>query len=109
MLCHGTYVAHADILDEIGGETHAFLDFFENGVHQVLDSGVLKAALLGLTERGPDGEGDNDIVGVLRRSSMPAVSVWTCLLHTTHAHIYIHTKEPRDMIESRNTYVKTHA
>lgn len=68
-MCY-TYVAHGDILDEVGGESHALFGFLENGVHQVLDRGVLEAALLALAERRPDGEGDDYIVGVLGSSAI---------------------------------------
>ena len=63
-----TYVTHADVLDEVGRKAHALLDLLEDGVHQVLDGGVLEAALLALAERRPDRERDDDIVGVLGRT-----------------------------------------
>ena len=62
------YVTHADVLDEVGRKAHALLDLLEDGVHQVLDGGVLEAALLALAERRPDRERDDDIVGVLGRT-----------------------------------------
>jgi hypothetical protein len=60
-----TYIAHANVLDQVGIQVALFVDFLQQAVDQEVKIGVLETALLALGQRRSDGEGDNDIVGVL--------------------------------------------
>lgn len=62
---HKTHVSEADILNQAGVDVAALLDLLEEGVDEVLEAGVLEAALLGLGEGRADGKSDDDVVSVL--------------------------------------------
>jgi hypothetical protein len=60
-----THIAQADILDESRVELAPFPDLLKQGADHVLEAGVLEAALLSLGKRRPDGQRDDDVVGIL--------------------------------------------
>lgn len=65
MTNHVAYITHGNILDKRGIHIAALFDLLKGGIGEILERGVLEAALLGLGERGADGEGDDNVVGVL--------------------------------------------
>lgn len=62
----GTHVAEGNVLDEGRVEVAPLPHLLEQGVDHVLEAGVLEAALPRLGQRRPDGECDDDVVGILR-------------------------------------------
>jgi hypothetical protein len=60
-----TYIATADVLDEVRVEIRLLDDLLQQGVYQEVQLGVLEAALSGLSQGRPYGEGNDHIVGVL--------------------------------------------
>lgn len=65
LLSAHAYIADADVLDESRVELGALDDGLEELVEDAVELGVLEAALTGLGEGRTDGEGDDDVVGVL--------------------------------------------
>lgn len=63
--CKGTYVAQADILDQRGVHVHPLDGLLQQLDDNAVDGGVLEAALEALGQRGTDGQGDDNIIGVL--------------------------------------------
>ena len=61
----GTHISKAEILDESRVEIAALPYLLEDGIDHVLEAGVLEAAFLRLGQRRADGEGDDDVVGIL--------------------------------------------
>ena len=59
-----THIPEAEILHESRVKATALAHLLEQSVQHVLEAGVLEAALLGLGQRRPDGEGDDDVIGV---------------------------------------------
>ena len=70
----GMHISKAEILDESRVEVAPLPHLLENGVDHVLEAGVLEAALLRLGQRRPDGEGDDNVVGILGGAAAPDVS-----------------------------------
>jgi hypothetical protein len=60
-----TYISEANVLDQSGINVGSGIDLLEQLGDHGIYSGVLESALSALGERGSDGEGDDDIVGVL--------------------------------------------
>jgi hypothetical protein len=60
-----TYVAQANVLDQLWVEVALADNLLEDLEHQAVERSVLEAALLGLGQRSADGECDDNIVGVL--------------------------------------------
>ena len=60
-----TYVAQANVLNQLRVEVALADDLLEDLEHQAIERSVLEAALLGLGQGSTDGECDDNIVGVL--------------------------------------------
>jgi hypothetical protein len=60
-----TYIAKANVLDQLWVEVALADNLLEDLEHQAIERSVLEAALLGLGQGCPDGECDDNIVGVL--------------------------------------------
>lgn len=61
-----TYIAEADVLDHLGVDSTLTDNLFENFEDNAIEMCVLETALLSLGQRGTGGQGDDDIIGVLR-------------------------------------------
>ncbi len=60
-----TYVTEANILNNLGIYPTLLKNFFEEEVDHVVKSGILHTTPAGLAERGADGKGNHNIVGIL--------------------------------------------
>lgn len=60
-----TYIAQADVLYHLWVEPALADDLLEDLEDEAIERSVLEATLLGLGQRGPDGECDDNVVGVL--------------------------------------------
>lgn len=61
----GTYVAQADILDQGRVNLGLGKNILQQRVEHEVHLGILETALEGLGQRGSQGEGDDNIIGVL--------------------------------------------
>jgi hypothetical protein len=59
------YISQADILHQGGVEAGFLDDLLEDFEDEAVERGVFEASLAGFGERRADGEGDDDVVGVL--------------------------------------------
>ena len=75
MKLEATYVTKGNVLYEGGVEVAALDDLFEGLEEDAIEMGVLETTLAGLGQGCADGEGDNDIVGVLRQTAQVRVSL----------------------------------
>jgi len=60
-----THISERNVLNEGGVQVAAEADLLQQGIHHVLEAGVLEATLLGLAEGRANGERDDDVVGIL--------------------------------------------
>lgn len=60
-----TYISQGDVLDKIRVNAGPLVHLLQQGIDDVLQARVFEAAFPGLCERCPDGEGDDNIVGIL--------------------------------------------
>jgi hypothetical protein len=61
----GTHVSYADVLDEGRVQVAALVDLLQELVEDAIELSVLEATLACLGQWSTDGEGDNDVIGVL--------------------------------------------
>lgn len=59
------YISQSDVLDKIRVDTGPLVHLLQQGIDDVFQARVFEATLPGLCERCPDGEGDDNIVGIL--------------------------------------------
>lgn len=64
-----SYIPKTDILHQRRIYVTPLLDLLQQCVDHVLEAGVLEATLLGLGQGRSDGQGDDDIVGILGGSA----------------------------------------
>ncbi len=60
-----SYIAHGDVFNQFGVEVASLVDLLQQAVDQVVEVGVLEAALVAFREGRSDSEGDDHIVGIL--------------------------------------------
>ena len=70
-----TYIAQADIFHKRRINLRLCDDFLHELVDEAVERRVFEAAFAGFCEGRADGEGDDDVVGVLRRSTIYCVSL----------------------------------
>lgn len=59
------YIAKADVLDHLRVKPALADNLLEDLEHQAIERSVLEAALAGFGQGSPDGEGDDNVIGVL--------------------------------------------
>lgn len=60
-----TYVAQADILNQGRVDSRTLLDFLQQSINKILEAGVLESTFARFGEGCSNGEGNDDVVGVL--------------------------------------------
>ena len=64
------HISHANILNQVRVEVAPPVDLLQKAVDHEVQIGVLETALLSFRQRRPDGQGDNNIVGILLRAGV---------------------------------------
>jgi hypothetical protein len=85
----GTYIAEADILNESRVQVAALANLLQKSVHHVLEAGVLETALAGLGERRSNGQGDDDVVGILGLTAKTKLARVAGTLSRNHTYIWL--------------------
>lgn len=68
-------ISEADILDQGRVDFALLKDLFQQSIDDVVEAGVFEASLLALGECGPDGQGDDNVIGVLLGAGSLSVGV----------------------------------